>query len=130
MTGTDDRWVGRALRRVEDPLLLRGRGLYVDDVQLPGTVHVAFVRSPHAHARIRRLDLAAARESPGVVLVVSGAETKGLGHLRPVPIVATMRLSPHPILVEDIAPSVGAPVAAVVAESASRARDAVDRVEV
>ena len=56
-----NRYLGQPLRRKEDPRLLRGEGVYVADVQVPGQLHAAFVRSPHAHARIRRVDLDAAR---------------------------------------------------------------------
>ena len=61
------RHVGRPLPRLDDPRLLTGRGRYVDDLALPRMVHVAFVRSPHAHARLTALDLGAARRAPGVV---------------------------------------------------------------
>jgi carbon-monoxide dehydrogenase large subunit len=61
--------VGARVKRIEDPRLLRGGATYVDDVVLPGMCHVAFVRSPHAHARIRDLDLSQARGTPGVVAV-------------------------------------------------------------
>jgi len=59
--------VGARLKRLDDPRLLTGRGRYVDDITLPRMVHVAFVRSPHAHATVERVDVDAARKSPGVV---------------------------------------------------------------
>ena len=64
---------GRMLRK-EDPRFIRGRGNYVDDVQLPGMLHLAILRSPYAHARIVSVDLSAARESPGVFAAYSGAD--------------------------------------------------------
>jgi carbon-monoxide dehydrogenase large subunit len=124
------RFVGRSLKRVEDPPLLRGAGLYTDDVRLPGTLHVAFARSPHAHARITRLDAAAARRAPGVALVVTGPDVAHLAHLRPNRIVPGMKIPPHAILAQDVVRGVGEPVAVVVAETAYEARDAVERVEV
>jgi len=68
------RYVGQRLRRAEDPRLLTGRGQFVDDLQPPGLVHVAFVRSPHAHARIRHIDVQAARALPGVRAVLTPEE--------------------------------------------------------
>ena len=67
------RWIGRAVRRVEDPRVLTGRGTYVDDLHPPRMVEVAFVRSPHAHARLARVDAERARRHPGVVAVLTGA---------------------------------------------------------
>jgi aerobic carbon-monoxide dehydrogenase large subunit len=64
-----ERPLGARVRRKEDPRFLTGRGLYTDDVKLAGTVYAAFVRSPHAHARIHGIDLDAARAHPGVVAV-------------------------------------------------------------
>src|SRR5690242_11932887 len=72
--GSAPRFTGRALRRREDPDLLRGAGRYVGDVEPAGTLHVAILRSPHAHARIRGVDTAAARALPGVVAVVTAAD--------------------------------------------------------
>ena len=66
--------IGQPVLRFEDPRLLRGQGRYINDVNLPGQAHAIFVRSPHAHARIKSIDAAAARKSPGVIAVVTGAE--------------------------------------------------------
>ena len=62
---------GARVARLEDPALLTGRGRFVDDIKLPGTLHACFVRSPHAHARIRSIDAAAARAMPGVHAVLT-----------------------------------------------------------
>src|SRR5438552_1797125 len=70
--------VGAPLKRPDDPRLLTGRGRYVDDITLPRMVHVAFVRSPHAHAAITRIDVSAAAKSPGVVGVLTGVEAARL----------------------------------------------------
>src|SRR5690349_13607199 len=68
------RTFGASVKRVEDPRLLRGEGRYVGDLQRPGMLHAAFVRSPHAHARIVRVDASAARALAGVRLVLEGEE--------------------------------------------------------
>ena len=72
------RYVGQPLKRFEDPRLLTGRGSYVDDVQLPGMLHAAVLRSPHAHARIRSIDASAARNLPGVVTVLTAEDIAGV----------------------------------------------------
>ncbi|HWO05580.1 MAG TPA: xanthine dehydrogenase family protein molybdopterin-binding subunit, partial [Methylomirabilota bacterium] len=125
-----DGWIGRPLKRREDHRLLTGAGSYVDDMRPPGCVHVALLRSPHAHARIARLDVEAARRAPRVLLVVTGKDT---AHLAPMPVnrlMPDMRVPPHPILAEDFVHSTGIPVAAVVAEDAYAAYDALDLIEV
>src|SRR6202521_3377490 len=66
--------VGQSVRRVEDPRFLLGSANYVDDIKLPGTLHIAFVRSPHAHAKIKKIDTEKAREMPGVRSIFIGAE--------------------------------------------------------
>jgi carbon-monoxide dehydrogenase large subunit len=67
-------FIGLPVRRVEDPALLRGEGTYIANLQVPGMLEVAFVRSPIAHARIESIDVSAARDMPGVVGVYSGAD--------------------------------------------------------
>jgi carbon-monoxide dehydrogenase large subunit len=119
------------MRRVEDRPLLTGRGRYTDDLRLPGALHVHFVRSPHAHARIVRLDVSAAQRAAGVVAVLTGADVRHLG----APSVnsffpTTTRVAPHPILADGTVMAVGEPVVAVAAETALAARDAADLVEV
>ena len=68
------KWIGKDMKRVEDPRLLAGKGIYIDDVQLPKMAHAAVLRSPHAHARIMSIDTSKAKNSPGVILVMTGAE--------------------------------------------------------
>src|SRR5919197_4824842 len=68
------RYTGARVKRVEDPRLLRGHGRYVDDIVLPRMLHAAFVRSPHPHAAVRRIDAVAARETAGAVAVFGAAE--------------------------------------------------------
>src|SRR5260370_20131915 len=70
--------VGSREKRPDDPRILTGRGRYVDDVVLPRMVHVAFVRSPHAHARVTRVEVGRARRAPGVAGVLTGADARRL----------------------------------------------------
>jgi carbon-monoxide dehydrogenase large subunit len=123
-------WVGRPLRRREDQRLLTGAGRFVDDVQPPGCLHVALVRSPHAHAAVVRVDTALARQAPGVVAAVTGEEVQHLGPMPVNRLVPDMKIPPHPILATGRVRAAGTPVAAVVAESAVAARDAAEVVEV
>ncbi len=126
----DGAWIGRPLKRREDHRLLVGSGRYVDDISPQGCAHVVLLRSPHAHARIARLDVEAARRAPGVVAIVTGAEVK---HLQPMPInriFPDMRVPPHPIIADGLVHAAGTPVAAVVAEGVYAARDACELVEV
>ena len=75
------KYVGKPTPRKEDPKLLTGRAGYIGDVVVPGMLHAAVLRSPHAHARIRSIDVSAARALPGVVCVLTGAEA--LEHIGP-----------------------------------------------
>ncbi|MCI0849313.1 MAG: xanthine dehydrogenase family protein molybdopterin-binding subunit, partial [Chloroflexi bacterium] len=74
---------GSGIRRREDPRLITGAATYTDDVKLPGMVHAAMLRSPHAHAKINGIDTSAAAEAPGVLAVYTGADTDGV--LNPIP---------------------------------------------
>src|SRR2546429_9767658 len=80
-TVAGERLFGKAIKRREDPRFITGRGQYVDDVKLPGMTHAAFVRSPHAHARIRKVDPSAALKHPGVVAVFTGKDMAGVNSL-------------------------------------------------
>ena len=71
-------WVGRGVLRMEDDKLLKGRGTFTDDLHLPGMVHLAFVRSPHAHARIRAIRTERAAAVPGVLAVFTGRDLAAL----------------------------------------------------
>ena len=120
------------VRRREDPRLVTGAGRFVDDLELAGCLHVAIARSPHAHARIRAVDVAAARGAPGVIGLFTGAD---LGRANaPMPTYA-----PHPVLPKvcgtrplavDRVRFVGEPGAAVVATDRYRAEDALELVSV
>jgi aerobic carbon-monoxide dehydrogenase large subunit len=125
-------YAGQPLKRFEDPKLVSGRGSYVDDVQLPGMLYAAVLRSPHAHARIRSIDASAARNQPGVVTVLTGADTAGV--LNDVPTramagdlsVDEMKLIEQPVLARGKVCYVGQPVAIVVARNRYQARDALE----
>jgi carbon-monoxide dehydrogenase large subunit len=125
-------YAGQPLKRFEDPKLVTGRGSYVDDVQLPGMLYAAVLRSPHAHARIRSIDASAARHQPGVVTVLTGADTAGV--LNDVPTramagdlsVDEMKLVEQPVLARGKVCYVGQPVAIVVARDRYQARDALE----
>jgi carbon-monoxide dehydrogenase large subunit len=117
-------WVGRPLRRREDAPLLAGRGRFVDDLTAPGVAHLALVRSPHAHARVGRLDVGRARRAPGVVTVVTAADLDGIGPLPVNRLFRDMIVPPNPLLAGERVHAQGTPVAAIVAESAAAAWDA------
>jgi carbon-monoxide dehydrogenase large subunit len=123
-------YVGQRIPRLEDPRLLRGRGRYVDDVVLPGTLHAAFVRSPHAHARVVSVDATAARALDGVVLVLTAEDVADI------PAIATglprddVVANNRPVLPSDRVRFVGEPVACVVARSRYVAEDALALVDV
>ncbi len=130
-------FVGRPLRRREDVRLLRGRGHFVDDVALPGAVWCAFVRSPHAHARIRSVAVDTARNLPGVLSTLTAADWKRAGHgeltiVHPMPFGdgRPMNGVPRPAFAHDKVRHVGDIVAAVVAESRFAAEDAAEAVAV
>jgi carbon-monoxide dehydrogenase large subunit len=125
-TDSFERPIGARVRRKEDPRFLTGRGLYTDDVRLLGTVYAAFVRSPHAHARIVGIDLSAARETPGVVGVYTGKDLAD-GGVNGIPVgwlLPGLKPSNHNAIAVEKVRYVGEAVAVVVAESAYTARDA------
>jgi len=126
------RHVGARLKRPDDPRLLTGRGRYLDDLTLPRMAHVAFVRSPHAHAVIAGIECDAARLCPGVLAVLTGPEAARL--CKPYRGVllhyAGMKTGAMLPLATDHARYVGEPVAAVAAESRALAEDAAARVVV
>ena len=128
-------YIGRPLARSNSHRLVKGRGTYVDDVVLPRMVHMAFLRSPHAHARIVSIDTSAARTAPGVVAVMTGNELAR--HYQPWADVVTVlkdqparRLATQYALAIDRARWNGEPIAAVVAETRAEAEDAVDLISV
>ena len=122
---------GSSIKRREDPKLITGLGTYVDDIKLVGILHAAIVRSPHAHARIRNIDMSKAGSHPGVVAVFTGAELQHqLGALPLGWILPGQKHVSHAPMAFDIARFVGEAVAAVVAEDPATAADAAAMVEV
>src|SRR6266571_1190571 len=132
---------GKAVRRTEDPRLLTGGGRYSDDVNLPGQAYACFVRSPHAHAKVGRIETAAALATPGVIAVLTGqdAAADGVGPLthRPMPSSRYEKIiregdlafhAPHPPMPADRVRFVGEIVAMVVAGTQAAARDGAERV--
>ena len=130
--------IGQAVSRFEDPRLLRGGGRYVDDVVLPNMAYGFVLRSPHAHARIRSIDTAAAKAAPGVLAVLTGEDWKASGFVANLPRGGGLKrrdgspmfVPPYPPLVTDHVKRVGDYVAFVVAETRNQAMDAAELIEV
>jgi carbon-monoxide dehydrogenase large subunit len=129
--------IGQPMRRHEDLRLVTGRGRYTDDIILLGMTHAFVLRSPVAHAHIKRIDAATARRIPGVVFVATGEDVRadGLGDVPcMVPLVnrdGTPRHdTPRPVLALGKVRHVGQPVALVVAETLTAARDAAEAIDV
>ena len=121
------------IRRREDPRLISGRATYTDDITLPGTVYAAILRSPHAHARIRRVNTSRAARAEGVVAVYTGADLEGV--IGPIPCAwmipnSDIKGVAHPAIARDVVRYVGDAVAVVVAESRHQAQDALELIEV
>src|SRR5687767_5686349 len=109
-------YVGQPLRRVEDARFLRGAGRFVGDLSLPGMLHAAFLRSPHAHARIARIDLAPARAVAGVSACADGEAMAGWARpIRAESRMAEYRVTEWPVLARDRVRYAGEVVAVVVA---------------
>jgi carbon-monoxide dehydrogenase large subunit len=140
MAGTTERLFGKSIKRREDPRFITGRGQYVDDLRLPGLTYAAFVRSPHAHARIRSIDVSQARTHPGVVAIFTGKDMTGVNSLpcgwdlrkaKNIPgVVQDLVMPPHMPLTSDVARHVGDPVAVVIADTQAAATDAAEKVVV
>lgn len=125
------RYVGRSVQRVEDPRLLAGRGRYIDDVTLSGMLHAAFVRSPHAHARIVSIDATEALAVDGVVAVYTAQDLDWLGPMVSAgPMREGVLTHSRPPLAAEVARHVGDPVAVVLARSPYLAEDGRDLVDV
>jgi aerobic carbon-monoxide dehydrogenase large subunit len=129
--------IGATVRRKEDQRFITGKGHYTADVNRPGQTHACFVRSPHAHARIKGIDAAAARKMPGVLAVLTGADLAAdkIGNLICGWMIhskdgSAMKMAPHPALAQTKACHVGDPVAVVIAETLPQAKDAAEKVKV
>ncbi|MHB8958899.1 MAG: xanthine dehydrogenase family protein molybdopterin-binding subunit [Candidatus Limnocylindrales bacterium] len=126
--------LGAPVRRVEDPRFITGRGRYLDDIKLPAMTHMAILRSPYAHARIRSIDTSAAKAAPGVVAVFTGADIT----YSPLPMawpaggasgIQNNVNTPRALATDDVKWT-GEGVAAVVAETAAQAQDALELIDV
>ena len=121
--------IGASIRRVEDPVLVTGKGCYTDDVQLPGMLHLAFLRTPYPHAKIISIDTSAARAMAGVEAVLTGDDIGNLS-IPGRPMVPDMKIPPHPVLARGAVHAAGTPVAAVVARTRAIAQDAANAIAV
>jgi carbon-monoxide dehydrogenase large subunit len=125
-------YIGKTVPRPNLDRLMQGRGLYVSDIELPRMAHVVFLRSPHAHAKIKGIDASAAKQMPGVIAVVSGEELSTiitpwigvLSHLK------GLKSAPQSAIAVDRVCWQGEAVAAVVASSRAQAEDAAELVAV
>jgi aerobic carbon-monoxide dehydrogenase large subunit len=124
------RVLGASIKRREDPRFITGKGNYTDDLKLAGMTHAAFVRSPHANAKIRKIDTAKASKAPGVVAVFTGKDMTGVNSLPCGWLLPELKVPAHMPLASDAARYVGDPVAIVIAESQSAASDAAELVAV
>ena len=120
-------WIGKDVPRLEDPKLLAGRATYTDDVRLPGMLHAAVLRSPHAHARIVRIDTSRARALPGVVAVVTGEDARALTN--PLPAFCAEPVVQYALAVDKVR-FAGEAVAAVAAVDRYTAEDAAALIDV
>ena len=124
--------LGARIKRREDPRLITGTATYVDDLQLPGLLHVVLVRSPHAHAKITAIETERARAAPGVVAVWTGEDVRA--RCGPLPVGSRLKdmkvPKRYPLVIDGVVRHVGDPVAAVVATELPLARDASELVEV
>lgn len=121
------RWIGKSMKRIEDPRLLTGKGKYLDDVSVPGMAHAAILRSPLAHALIKSIDISRAEKLPGVIAVVTGkkfSETTG-----PTVTFSSPAVVQHAIAVDKVR-HVGEAVVAVIAEDRYIAEDALELIDV
>jgi carbon-monoxide dehydrogenase large subunit len=130
---TPSRVFGSGIRRREDPRLMTGIACFTDDIALPGILHAAVLRSPHGHARIKRIDASRAKAAVGVVDVFTGADSESA--LNPIPCCwllpnSNLKTSPYPTMAKDIVRFVGDALAVVVADTPYQAYDALDLIDV
>src|SRR5271156_5202542 len=126
--------IGASVKRTEDIRFITGKCHYVDDINRPGQAYAYFLRSPHAHATIDRIDASAAMKSPGVVAVFTGADTvadKIGAHVCGITITSkdgsAMKVGAFPALAHGKALYVGDPVAVVIADTYAQAKDAAEK---
>jgi aerobic carbon-monoxide dehydrogenase large subunit len=128
---TAAKYIGKPMKRKEDPRLIQGLAHYVDDIQLPGMLYMMVVRSPYAHAKIRSIDTSKAKSAAGVVAVLTSDDVKGqIGAIPCAAQIPDMKAAMRLPLATDKVRFVGEPVAVIAATDKYAARDAVDLVEV
>src|SRR6266849_6316171 len=128
--------IGAPVRRKEDQRFITGKGHYTDDINRPGQSYACFLRSPHAHAKIKKIDSAAATAMPGVLAVLAGVDLSAdkIGNLICSWMITSkdgsqMKVAPHPAIAQGKANFVGDAVAVVVAETLAQAMDAAEKVK-
>src|SRR5438067_8147965 len=135
MGAIESGFIGQSVKRKEDARFLTGTGQYTDDVAMPNQTHAYFLRSPHAHAKIRSIDTSKAKQAPGVIAVYTSADLEGVNGL-PCGWLITdvdgtpMNEPPHPVLAKGKVRYVGDQVALVVAETRDQAKDAAELIDV
>src|SRR6266702_8011190 len=124
--------LGKARLRKEDARLITGQTNWTDNITLPGLLHIAFLRSPHAHARITSVDVSAARSEPGVIAAYSGADFADEQGSLPCawPVTRDIVIPAHPPMATDEVRYVGEAVAVVSARTRYEAADAVEAIEI
>lgn len=127
---TKKQLVGTSQKRMEDPKFISGSGRYIDDIRLPGMLYAAFVRSPHAHAKVLKIDPSKALNHPGVKAVLTDEDLKGIKNMPTVDEEPEKKATPRPVLASKDVNYAGEAVALLLAESRYAAEDAVELVEV
>ena len=129
--------IGAAVRRKEDRRFITGTGHYTDDINRPGQAYAYFLRSPHAHATIKSIDIKSAAKMPGVLAVLTGADLAAdkIGHLICGWMIhskdgSPMKMAPHPALANGKVCHVGDPLAVVVGETLAQAHDAAEKIAI
>jgi carbon-monoxide dehydrogenase large subunit len=135
MGAIESGFIGQSVKRKEDARFLTGTGQYTDDVSMPNQTHAYFLRSPHAHAKIRSIDTAKARKAPGVVAIYTGADLDGVNGLPCGWLITSvdgtpMKEPPHHVLAKGKVRYVGDHVAIVIAETLDQAKDAAELIDV
>ena len=124
-------FIGKSIKRREDPALLSGHGTFIDNIKLPGMAYAAVLRSPHAHAKILKIDTTAAIDLDGIVGIITGEDIKGkIGPIKPNWLNGDIKVPDHPTLAHSKVNYVGDAVAFIVGENREVIQDALDLIEV
>ena len=135
MGANDTGFIGQSVKRKEDARFLTGAGQYTDDVTMANQTHAYFLRSPHAHAKLRNIDTSKAKKAPGVVAIYTGADLEGVNGLPCGWLITSvdgtpMKEPPHHVLAKGKVRYVGDQIALVIAETREQAKDAAELIEV